>query len=110
MSPELTPTDATVTMRVKASIRHLCPFVQEVDDGHVTVDWDTDGWTFELHSLRAYLRSFTDREISHEDLTEEVRAELSSHHGIKGVTVTTTWRTAGMEINCSTSPIPVAQQ
>ncbi len=110
MSAKLVPTDANVTLGAKATIQHLCPFVQEVDNGNIAVTWDTDGWTFELHSLRAYLKSFTNREISHEDLTEEVRAELSSHHGVKSVTVTTTWRTAGMEINCSTSPTPVARQ
>jgi NADPH-dependent 7-cyano-7-deazaguanine reductase QueF len=106
----MVPTDSPVTLATKASIQHLCPFVHEVDNGNITVTWDTDGWTFELHSLRAYLRSFTDREISHEDLTEEVRAELSSHHGISAVTVTTEWRTAGMEVRCSTSPIPAARQ
>ncbi len=106
MSAQLVPTDAAVTLTANAAIQHLCPFVQEVDSGDITVTWDTDGWTFELHSLRAYLKSFTHREISHEDLTEEVRAELSSHHGVKSVTVTTTWRTAGMGVTCSTSPIP----
>jgi NADPH-dependent 7-cyano-7-deazaguanine reductase QueF len=108
--PTTVPTEATVTLTAKATIQHLCPFVQEVDNGNIAITWETDGWTFELHSLRAWLNSFTGREISHEDLTEEVRAELSGHHGIKGVTVTTTWRTAGMGVTCCTSPTLAGQQ
>jgi NADPH-dependent 7-cyano-7-deazaguanine reductase QueF len=87
----------------------MCPFVQEIDNGTLTVSWDTAGWTFELHALRAYLNTFQDREISHEDLTAEIRAELSGHHGIEAVAVRSTWRTAGMEVLCSTSPTPAGQ-
>lgn len=105
---ETFPTEATVRMTATAPIRHMCPVVQEVDNGTITIGWDTDGWTLELHKLRAYLGTFQDREISHEDLTNEVRAELSGHHGINAVTVNTTWDTAGMDIQCSTSLIPVA--
>lgn len=99
------PVEASVRLTATAHIQHLCPFVQEVDNGTITIVWDTDGWTLELHALRAYLNTFTDREISHEDLTDEVRAELACHHGIGNVDVSTTWRTAGMEVACSTSPI-----
>jgi NADPH-dependent 7-cyano-7-deazaguanine reductase QueF len=87
----------------------MCPFVNEVDNGTITITWEADGWTLELHSLRAYLSTFQDREISHEELTEEIRAELSTHHGINEVTVNTNWRTAGMEVRCCTSPTPADQ-
>lgn len=110
MSTPLTvPIEAGVRMSTTASIQHMCPFVQEVDNGTITIGWDTDGWTFELHALRAYLNTFAGREISHEDLTDEVRAELSSHYGIDRVAVSTSWRTAGMEVLCSTSPILVGR-
>ena len=109
MTSLTTPIEAAVRMETTASIQHMCPFVHEVDNGTITVAWETDGWTFELHSLRAYLNSFQDREISHEDLTAEVEAELSGHYGIEAVSVSTTWRTAGMEVLCSTSPILVGQ-
>lgn len=104
MSLVVVPVDATVRLQTSAPIQHMCPFVNEVDNGSITIGWDTDGWTFELHALRSYLNTFQDREISHEDLTDEIRAELSTHHGINKVTVNTSWRTAGMEVQCSTSP------
>lgn len=106
--PSSVPIEAHVRLSAKASIRHLCPFVQEVDNGTLTVAWDADGWTLELHALHAYLGTFAEREISHEELTAEVQAELSSHHGINNVSVTSSWRTAGMEVACSTSLTPAA--
>lgn len=105
-SPATVPVEANVTMSASADIQHMCPFVQEVDNGSIAITWRAEGWTFELHSLRAYLNTFADREISHEDLTEEIRAELNGHHGLTIEAVSTTWRTAGMGINCFTSPIP----
>lgn len=99
------PIEAHVRLSATANIQHMCPFVQEVDNGTLSATWDADGWTLELHAFRAYLGTFADREISHEELTAEVQAELSGHHGISSVTVTSLWRTAGMEIECSTSPI-----
>ena len=99
------PIDATVRMSATADIQHMCPFVHEVDNGTITITWTADGWTLELHSLRDYLNTFHDREISHEELTEEVRAELTTHHGINDVEVTSKWHTAGMEVVVfSTSP------
>ena len=102
MSIKTVPVEAVVTMTATANIQHMCPFVHEVDNGAVTISWTTEGWTVELHSLRAYLGTFHDREISHEELTEEIRAEISSHHGIESVRVESSWRTAGMGIACST--------
>jgi uncharacterized PurR-regulated membrane protein YhhQ (DUF165 family) len=109
MNPETVPIEATAHLTTTATIQHMCPFVHEVDNGTITIAWHADGWTLELHSLRAYLDTFSDREISHEELTEEIRAELSTSHGINEVTVNTKWRTAGMEVRCSTSPIPAGQ-
>lgn len=110
MNPRTVPVETRVRVSTTAQLQHMCPFVHEVDNGSVTVHWDTDGWTFELHSLRDYLNSFTDREVSHEDLTAEIRAELGAHHGINNVTVETKWRTAGMEVACSSSPTHAAPQ
>jgi NADPH-dependent 7-cyano-7-deazaguanine reductase QueF len=107
--PRTVPVETKVRVSTTAPLQHLCPFVHEVDNGNVTILWDTDGWTFELHSLRDYLNTFSKREISHEDLTAELRAELQNHHGINNVTVETTWRTAGMEVQCSSWPIPAAR-
>ncbi len=108
MSITTVPIESNVTLTVTATIQHMCPFVHEVDNGSVSITWETDGWTIELHSLRAYLNTFQDRKISHEELTEEIRAELNSHQWINSVAVNTAWRTAGMEVACSTSQTPAA--
>jgi len=109
ITPNLVPVEANVTLTTTADIQHMCPFVQEVDNGTVTITWETEGWTLELHSLRDYLNTFRDREISHEELTEEIRAELNSRHGINIKSVKTTWRTAGMEVRCSSWLIPAGR-
>lgn len=109
MSVTTVPIEANVTLTATADIQHMCPFVHEVDNGSVTITWKAEGWTIELHSLRAYLGTFHDREISHEELTEEIRAELNGRHGITIESVSTSWRTAGMGIKCSTSPILVGR-
>ena len=108
-TPTVVPIEANVTLATTADIQHMCPFVNEVDNGTVRITWDADGWTLELHSLRAYLNTFHDREISHEELTDEIRAEIGSRHGINNVKVESTWRTAGMEVLCVTLPIPAAR-
>jgi len=93
-------------MTVTAEVQHLCPFVEEVDNGTITVMWRTNGATFELHSLREYLDGFKDSEISHEMLTDRIRHDLSAMQGVKIVAVESTWDTAGMEVQCYTSPTP----
>ena len=97
---------ADVTLTAIAPLVHRCPFVDEVDNGTVTISWRVDGQTFELHSLRAYLDRFRDAEISHEAITDRIRHDLATTLGLADVTVTTTWDTAGMEVTCSTSPTP----
>ena len=91
-------------MEVHAELDHLCPFRDEVDKGGVAIRWEVQTHTFELHSLRAYLDKWADVVISHEDLTESLRVDLSAYPGLTLLSVTTAWDTAGMEIQCSTLP------
>lgn len=101
---------ADVTMTVTAPVQHLCPFVDEVDDGTVTISWRVDGATFELHALAEYLRGYKDARLSHEDITDRIRHDLSAPPGVELLTVESTWTTAGVEVTCSTSPTPVGQR
>lgn len=98
------PSTADVTLSATAPLVHRCPFVDEVDNGTVTISWRVDGQTLELHSLRVYLNGFRDSEISHETVTDRIRHDLATIPGVADVTVSTTWDTAGMEVTCSTSP------
>lgn len=73
---------------------HRCPFVDEVDEGQVTISWWVDGLTLELHSLREWLGGFADEVVSHEELTDRIRDQVE-RLGLAGVAVTTRWSTAG---------------
>lgn len=97
-----------VTMTATAPARHLCPFVNEKDEGTVTVTWITRGWTFELHALRRHLDQFMEQwgevEISHEDFTRHIRDTFAAAHSpstLEILKVETSWDTAGMPVTCS---------
>ena len=109
MSPVRTmPESSAVTMTVAGSLVHMCPVVDEVDLGTVEIIWRTNGETYELHSLAEYLRGWQDSRLSHEQITDRIRHDLSLAPQIELVSVETTWLTAGLEVSCSTSPIPAA--
>lgn len=101
------PCNNSVTTTVTGPLRHLCPHVDEVDNGNVTITWRVDGCTLELHALVDYLRGWKDTRLSHEEITDRIGHDLSVVGGVELVSVVTTWRTAGMEVRCSTSPTPV---
>jgi NADPH-dependent 7-cyano-7-deazaguanine reductase QueF len=110
MNPRAVPSYAAdVDVTVTADLQHLCPFVDEVDRGSITISWRCNGETLELHSLREYLDGFKDSELPHEALTDLIRHDLSVMARIDLISVTTTWQTAGMGVTCSTSPIRVGQ-
>lgn len=97
--PEVVPTDAEVAASATATIWHQCPFVDETDRGTVTIGWTCYGSTIELHSLAAYLKTFTDRRISHEDLVAEIADTLRGcSPDISGITVTGRFSTAGLTV------------
>jgi NADPH-dependent 7-cyano-7-deazaguanine reductase QueF len=86
-----------VSARTSGPIRHLCPYVDEIDEGVVTIGWRTDYVeTFELHSLRAYLDTFADVQISHEALVNQIKDDLEARIG-RGVTVSGKFTTAGLD-------------
>lgn len=75
---QVVPCASVVDVQAQSHIVHLCPFKNEVDEGEVEVSWTTaGGMTLELHSLAAYLRGFEGTLISHEDLVEKIRYDLS---------------------------------
>jgi NADPH-dependent 7-cyano-7-deazaguanine reductase QueF len=96
--PTVVPCDSNVTVTISGPIRHLCPHVDEVDNGVVEITWTTGGWTLELHSVRTWLGTYADRVISHEDLTEELRVTLAAIDVLTDVHVSTRWETAGLAV------------
>ncbi len=99
---KLVDSDDDVVVTAVAPLVHLCPHVDEVDYGTVTISWRTAGKTIELHSLRAWLQSFSNVVVSHEKITDLIREEVSAPDGLVDVRVATQWRTAGMDVSCST--------
>lgn len=92
------PCDAQTTVTYRGPLVHLCPFVDEIDNGAVTITWTTAGSTLELHALTAWLDSFAADRVTHEALTEDIGDHLSGLPGITGVAVETRWSTAGAEV------------
>jgi NADPH-dependent 7-cyano-7-deazaguanine reductase QueF len=89
---------ADVDVCVTAQLVHRCPHVPEVDAGEVRIGWRCAGKTVELHSLAGYLASWEAQAVSHEEVTEQIRAELAALEGIQNVSVSSDWRTAGMAV------------
>lgn len=77
---------------VSGPIVHRCPHVDETDIG--TVEFTFDGPAIELHALAALVGAYADERITHEDLTAALAAE-------SGARVTTRFRTAGLDVECS---------
>lgn len=98
MTPATVPCDNDVTLTVTRAMQHLCPFVDEIDYGTITIQWTVNGFTLELHSLAAYLDAFTESHLTHENITDRIRHDLSTIPGINNVTVETTWVTAGFTV------------
>lgn len=107
MTQLVVPCTAETTMTAAGPLEHICPYVDEVDQGHVTIAWKTKGETFELHALAEYLSGWRDMEVSHESVTLLIRDHLNIYEGIEVISVVTTWETAGLEVRCFTSPTRV---
>lgn len=82
----------SVVTVVTARVVKRCPFREETDRGTAIITFAGDAT--ELHDLAAVLGFWSSDRISHEDYTRRL-AEYTGAH------VTTTWRTAGMEIACA---------
>jgi NADPH-dependent 7-cyano-7-deazaguanine reductase QueF len=95
---EIVDEPADVDVCVTATLVHRCPHVPEVDAGEVRIGWRCAGKTVELHSLAGYLASWEAQAVSHEDVTEQIRADLAALEGIENVGVSSAWTTAGMAV------------
>ncbi|MFC5789574.1 hypothetical protein ACFPPE_06875 [Agromyces tardus] len=99
----LQPETSGELITVHAPLRHLCPFVDEIDNGTVTVEFRVTTTTFEAHALAAYFAEFADTRISHEALTDRIFTELNAHDGPTVTRVSSEWTTAGMNIRVERS-------
>lgn len=92
------PTDATgVTVTATRAMTHLCPHVDEVDNGTITLTWTTTDVTLELHSLAAHLDTYADVRVSHEELNQQIALVVAAA-GVGPVWVRSTWDTAGFAV------------
>jgi NADPH-dependent 7-cyano-7-deazaguanine reductase QueF len=69
----------------------------------VEVSWRVAEMTVELHALAAYLASWADQRISHEEVTEQIVRDLEALDGIEDVSAYTRWQTAGMAVTVDRS-------
>lgn len=78
---------------VTADVRKRCPYKDEVDAGTLTLVLNVpEGDGPELHDLAAYLGSFSDHALSHEEFTRNICLDLPV------IEAKTTWRTAGLSV------------
>lgn len=94
---ETVPAAQGVRVTVTGPITHLCPHVNEVDEGEVTIGWTTGRVTFELHSLAAHLRTYAECAISHENLVADLIAALTGL-GCADIAVAARFTTAGLAV------------
>jgi NADPH-dependent 7-cyano-7-deazaguanine reductase QueF len=98
----LEPVDTPgVRVAVTGSIAHLCPYVDELDEGQVTVTWVTGPTTIELHSLADYLARFKAERVSHEELVTIIADDLTEL-GLPAA-VTGRFTTAGLYVEVSSA-------
>lgn len=106
--PDLAPANPNIAMTATTAIQHYCPFVSEVDNGTITINWVTGDSTIELHSLANFLGHYADQKISHEDLVDEVfdSLEYLTPHIIL-CSVTARFTTAGIDVEVRRGPVHV---
>lgn len=100
MSDLSVPCPAVVRVSITASASHRCPYRDEMDHGTVRVSWTTSfGETVELHALAALIHGRADAEISHEQWTAAIAAQIGSAVVVADLTVTSEWATAGLDVS-----------
>jgi uncharacterized membrane protein YraQ (UPF0718 family) len=91
------PARAGVRCHATGWIQHLCPVLDELDEGQVRLSWTTSDVTVELHSLEAYLRTWEGVAVTHEELcrliVEDIRAA-----GVRDVMATYLGDTADLQV------------
>lgn len=98
MKPTVVPEETPARVTVTAGVTHLCPHRDETDIGWVTISWRCDGATVELHSLRAWLDSYSTRRDSHEAIAGDIAGALAALDGIADVQIIGRFHTAGLEV------------
>lgn len=90
------PCPDTVEMSAEFTARHLCPFVEEADEGTVTISWVTaHGETFELHALAKLVAARQFERVSHEQWTADLASAVAAGARVSGLVVSSVWSTAG---------------
>jgi NADPH-dependent 7-cyano-7-deazaguanine reductase QueF len=86
-----------VRITITSPAAHLCPFKEELDLGHIVIEYDLapDAEPVELHELRAAIDAFASRAVTHEQMTYQLTESLPF-----GATVVSRWHTAGMDVEC----------
>ena len=92
------PSGTGVTVAATFPLTHRCPYRAETDHGHIDITWTTAGATLELHALAAWLDGFAREQITHEDISSDIRGHLADLPGIDNPQVATRWKTAGADV------------
>lgn len=76
---ERSPSEANSTVTIETGeVTAWCPFEGTADYYDLELTYRPDGYVLELISLRDYLQSYRDQEISHEAFTDRVFEDLAT--------------------------------
>lgn len=98
MSLRLVDSPAGLVCTARTTVRHTCPFVDEIDIGQMVIEWVTGTKTIELHSLSSWLDTWTTERVSHEEMCSQVMLALRMLGGIGVRRVEYHAETAGIDI------------
>lgn len=84
-----------IHISVTCDVVKRCPFKDEIDFGNVILTFKETAP--ELHYVADLIATYRDRQLSHEDFTNEMLAVLNPE------TVVSTWTTAGFSVTVTGS-------
>lgn len=70
--------DGPMRIRLEFPTKKKCPFADEVDEVTVVIRYIAGEKAIELHELAAYLSSFENTPLSHEDFAQAIRTRLDN--------------------------------
>lgn len=84
---ETVTTEADVDCSLEIELVCQCPVRAEMDRYAVIVEWNTSSSTYEKHALKKQMKTHSDREVTQEQLCEDIFSDLSGC-GVAGLSVT----------------------
>lgn len=90
------PVEAEIVLSLP--LVHRCPFVDETDEGVITITYRPGDRLAELHGLAAVVDGYRGVEITSEQITFDLALWFREAFNPHTLAVTTAWQTAGIDM------------